>query len=342
MTEKMNAVGFYKHLPLSDPHCLENVKLDRPTATDHDILVEISAISVNPVDTATRKNGSRITSTPHILGFDAVGTVVEIGSAVTLFSPGDRVYYAGSYSRPGSYSEYELVDERIAALAPAKLDDPHAAAMPLTTLTAWEALFEQLGIDPDDAGTNEKKSILIINGAGGVGSIATQLAHYAGLHVIATASRPETKDWALHHGADEVVNHHTNLSTEVHNAGLKYVDYIFELNNLGAHWNEMVELVAPNGKMCSITSSKDPLNMNVLKQKRVTFAWEWMFTKAFYHTSDLSSQHEILKKAAALFDTGVLRSTLNQTLQGLNAQTLKHAHSLIENGHTIGKIVITK
>ncbi|MBN7273975.1 zinc-binding alcohol dehydrogenase family protein [Ligilactobacillus pobuzihii] len=342
MPEKMNAVGFYQHLPIDDPESLVDVTLTRPTPSGHDILVQISAISVNPVDIATRKNGEDVTKKPRILGFDAVGTVVKIGPDVSLFNIGDRVYYAGSFNRPGSYSDFELVDERIVALAPDKLDDAHAAAMPLTSLTAFEAMFEQLGIDPKNLEVNHKKTILIINGAGGVGSIATQLAHYAGLHVIASASRPETKEWALQHGANEVVDHHQNLINEVHNLGYQNVDYILELNNLDNHWDEMVELIAPNGKMSSITSNQKPLNLTALKRKRVTFAWEWMFTKAFYQTDDLSSQHEILQRVAVLLDSGILRSTLNQTISGINAANLKKAHKMIEKGHTIGKIVLTK
>jgi len=342
MPEKMNSVGFYQHLPIDDPESLVDVTLARPTPSGHDILVQISAISVNPVDIATRKNGEDVTKKPRILGFDAVGTVVKIGPDVSLFNIGDRVYYAGSFNRPGSYSDFELVDERIVALAPDKLDDAHAAAMPLTSLTAFEAMFEQLGIDPRDLEVNHKKTILIINGAGGVGSIATQLAHYAGLHVIASASRPETKEWTLQHGANEVVDHHQNLIHEVHNLGYQNVDYILELNNLDNHWDEMVELIAPNGKMSSITSNQKPLNLTALKRKRVTFAWEWMFTKAFYQTDDLSSQHEILQRVAVLLDSGVLRSTLNQTISGINAANLKKAHKMIEEGHTIGKIVLTK
>lgn len=342
MPEKMNAVGFYQHLPIDDPESLVDVTLARPTPSGHDILVKISAISVNPVDIATRKNGEDVTKKPRILGFDAVGTVVKIGPDVSLFNIGDRVYYAGSFNRPGSYSDFELVDERIVALAPNKLDDAHAAAMPLTSLTAFEAMFEQLGIDPKDLEVNHKKTILIINGAGGVGSIATQLAHYAGLHVIASASRPETKEWALQHGANEVVDHHQDLINEVHNLGYQNVDYILELNNLDNHWDEMVELIAPNGKMSSITSNQKPLNLTALKRKRVTFAWEWMFTKAFYQTDDLSSQHKILQRVAVLLDSGILRSTLNQTISGINAANLKKAHAMIEKGHTMGKIVLTK
>ncbi|GBG93714.1 NADPH:quinone reductase [Ligilactobacillus salitolerans] len=342
MSEKIHAIGFYKSLPISDPHSLEDVQLPAPAATGHDLLVKISAISVNPVDIATRKGATDQTDQPRILGFDAVGTVLQVGKAVTLFQPGDKVYYAGSYSRSGSYSELQLVDERIVALAPHKLTDPEAAAMPLTTLTAWEALFEQLGIDPDDNTNNSQKSILIINGAGGVGSVATQLAHWAGLHVYASASRNESKKWVLEHGADEVVDHHHDLVDEVRGLGKQNVDYILELNNLTGHWDEMVELIAPNGKMCSITSTQKPVDLTVLKRKRVTFAWEWMFTKSFYQTDDILSQHEILAKAAALFDAGILQTTLQQTLHGITAATLRKAHAQIEAGHTIGKIVITK
>ena len=337
----MKAVGFKRHLPISDPKSLIDFTEPIPNATGHDLLVKVNAVSVNPVDVGVRKNGHGILNRPNVIGWDAVGIVKSVGTRITLFKPGDRVFYAGSFIRPGSDSEYQLVDERIVGHAPKTLDDAHAAAMPLTSLTAYESLFEQLEINPSNRVYNCKNTILIINGSGGVGSIATQLAHLAGLHVIATASRPATIHWVKRLGADQTANHRKNLVTEIHNLGYRYVDYILELNNIDAHWNEMAQLIKPNGRIASITENHHLIDLQKLTDKRVKFAWEWMYSKSKYHY-DMLSQHRILDQIAKLLDTGKLRCTMTKTLHGINAKNLRKAHRMVETGHMIGKVTIYK
>lgn len=251
------------------------------------------------------------------------------------------MFYAGSFIRPGSNSEYQLVDERIVGHAPKELTDEEVAAMPLTSLTAYEALFEQMGLELNSS-KNKGKNILIINGAAGVGSTATQLAHLAGLTVISTASRPDSIAWTKDHGADYVVNHRKNLITQVRKIGYKYVDYILELNDLDGHWKEMCELIKPEGHIVSITENHRPINLRLLTKKKAHFSWEWMYTKSYYHTDDMISQHEILDKIAQMLDNGKLKSTLNKTLSPLNAQNLRKAHKLVESGHMTGKVVVSK
>lgn len=341
MNKKMWAIGFQEHLPIDAEKSLFKFEMDVPVPKKRDLLVKVEAVSVNPVDIGVRKGAEKLTE-PKVIGWDAVGTVVAKGEDANIFDVSDRVFYAGSFKRPGSNSEYQLVDERIVGHAPQKLDNAEAAAMPLTSLTAWEALFEQLGIDPYDHQENSQKTILIINGAGGVGSIATQLAHWAGLKVIASASRPDTIQWCLDHGADQTVNHRKNLVDEMHEIGRQDVDYILELHDVDTHWDEMVELIKPNGRICSITKNQQPVDLKALKQKRVTFAWEWMYTKSFYETPDMESQHQILEKIAQMLDDGELVSTLTQQFSPINVGNLKIAHELVESGRMIGKVVVTE
>lgn len=336
----MKAIGFSEHLDIKDPKSLFEFETPKPTPKGHDLLVKVNAVSVNPVDVGVRRSGHGKLSKPKIIGWDACGIVEKVGSQVSLFSPGDRVYYAGSFKRSGSNSEYQLVDERIVGNAPKSLTDAQAAAMPLTSLTAYEALFEQLSLSQDKT-SNEGKTILIINGAGGVGSVATQLASNAGLTVIATASRPESINWVKSHGATDVVNHRKNLVNEVHKLGYKYVDYILELKDIDSHWKEMCELIKPEGAIASITENRRPINLRLLTPKKAIFAWEWMYTKSYYHTPDMQSQHEILNKIATLIDNSELQCTLTQSLSPINANNLREAHSLVENGHMIGKVVVT-
>ena len=333
----MKAIGFSEHLDIKNPKSLFEFETPKPTPKWHDLLVKVNAVSVNPVDVGVRRSGHGKLSKPKIIGWDACGIVEKVGSQVSLFSPGDRVYYAGSFKRSGSNSEYQLVDERIVGNAPKSLTDAQAAAMPLTSLTAYEALFEQLSLSQDKT-SNEGKTILIINGAGGVGSVATQLASNAGLTVIATASRPESINWVKSHGATDVVNHRKNLVNEVHKLGYKYVDYILELKNIDSHWKEMCELIKPEGAIASITENRRPINLRLLTPKKAIFAWEWMYTKSYYHTPDMQSQHEILNKIATLIDNSELQCTLTQSLSPINANNLREAHSLVENGHMIGKV----
>lgn len=336
----MKAIGFKEHLPIEEENSLIEFKLPKPIAKGHDLLVEVSAVSVNPVDIGVRTSGHGILKEPKIIGWDAVGIVDSIGDNVSLFKKGDLVFYAGSFKRSGSDSQYQLVDERIVGHAPKNLIITQTAAMPLTSLTAWEVLFEQLEIDPQDHKFNREHTILIINGAGGVGSIATQLAHWAGLNVIASASRPETIKWVMEHGADQTVNHRKDLIKEVRELGYKYVDYILELNDLDGHWDEMAELIKPSGRIASITENHRPINLRKLTQKRAKFAWEWMYTKSFYETPDMISQHQILDQVSELLDQGVIKSTLNEVLSPINVSNLKKAHKLVESNRMIGKIVV--
>lgn len=334
----MKAIGFKEHLKITDPNSLIEFETPTPIAKGHDLLVKVQAVSVNPVDVGVRKSGHGVLQQPKIIGWDAVGTVVAIGEEVSLFQPDDQVFYAGSFVRPGSDSQYQLVDERITGRAPKNISLAQAAAMPLTSLTAWEALFEQLAIDYQ--ADNQGKTILIINGSGGVGSIATQLAHLAGLNVIASASRPETIRWVKEHGADQTVNHRRDLVKEVHQLGYKYVDYILELNDLDGHWNEMAELIKPGGRITSITENKRPINLKRLTKKRATFAWEWMYSKSYYQTPDMITQHQILDKISELLDKGIIKSTLTKELTPINVKNLKLAHQLVETNHMIGKVVV--
>ncbi|MYV16038.1 zinc-binding alcohol dehydrogenase family protein [Furfurilactobacillus milii] len=337
----MNAIGFKKHLPIEDQESLIDFTEPMPISKGHDLLVHVHATSVNPVDIGVRRGGHAILETPKVIGWDAEGIVESVGEKVTLFKPGDRVFYAGSFKRPGSDSEYQLVDERIVGNAPKAFNDAQVAAMPLTSLTAWEALFEQLQIDYMDRDTNSQHTILIINGAGGVGSIATQLAHFAGLKVIATASNEESNQWVLDHGADFVVDHSTDLVKQLHNLEFQDVDYILGLSHLDEHWNEIASLIKPHGRIASITENRRPIDLKKLTKKRATFAWEWMYSKSYFQTEDMSSQHEILNAIANLMDQGIVKSTLTKTLSPINAANLREAHRIIETNHNIGKIVVT-
>ena len=337
----MKAIGFKKHLNIDNPESLIDLEISIPVPKEHDLLVKTSAVSVNPVDVGVRKSGRTILKKPKVIGWDTCGIVEKVGAKVTLFKPGDRVFYAGSFIRPGSNSEYQLVDERIVGHAPKELTDEEVAAMPLTSLTAYEALFEQMGLELNSS-KNKGKNNLIINGAGGVVSTATQLAHLAGMTVISTASRPDSIAWTKDHGADYVVNHRKNLITQVRKIGYKYVDYILELNDLDGHWKEMCELIKTEGLIVSNTENLSPINLRLLTKKKAHFSWEWMYTKSYYHTDDMISQHEILDKIAQMLDNGKLKSTLNKTLSPLNAQNLRKAHKLVESGHMTGKVVVSK
>ncbi len=334
----MKAVGFKTSLPISNPESFIDFETPIPSPTSYDLLVKIKAVGVNPVDFKIRQNSAKdiVLDSPKIIGWDAAGIVEAIGDKVTQFKKGDEVYYAGDINRPGCNAVYQLIDERIVGRKPAGLSYIQAAAMPLTTLTAWEAIFDRLRIHEKDKG----KSILIIGGAGGVGSIAIQIAKkIAGLKVIATASRQQTAEWCRQMGADIVVNH-KDLVNEVRKTGLQYVDFIFDCANVNFYWEAIVDLIKPQGHIVSITGSTAPVALNKLKSKSASFSWEFMYTRSSFQTEDMSEQHKILNKASELFDTGIFRSTLTQTLQGLSADNLKRAHTQLESGTTIGKLVI--
>ncbi len=314
-----------------------DMEIKQPVPENHDLLVKIKAISINPVDTKQREATKLTGDEVRILGWDAVGEVVEIGSEVTLFKTGQEVYFAGDVTRPGAYAEFTLIDERLVGLKPTHLSLEEAAAMPLTTITAWEALFDRLGIVEADKG----KSILIINGAGGVGSIATQLAANIGLNVIATASREETIAWTKKHGANHIINHRENLTKQLKELGFEQgVDFILCLHNTNAHWDDMQEAIRAQGKICSIVELAEPVKMSLLKDKSATFSYEFMFTRSKYNTEDKIKQHEILTEAAKMLDKGDLTSTLNKVLSPVNAKTIEEAHKIISSGKMIGKLVV--
>lgn len=335
----MKAIGFKTSLPIENPESFIEFEAVKPIPGPHDLLVKIDAISVNPVDFKIRQNSAKDTvlETPKIIGWDAVGIVQAVGQDVTLFEVGDPVYYAGDITKQGSNAEYQIIDERIVGRKPKSLSIEEAAVIPLTALTAWEILFDRIRISADK---DKGKSILIIGGAGGVGSIAIQIAKkIAGLTVIATASRPETIAWCKQQGADFVVDH-KDLVSSVREAGFEYVDFILDFVDTNTYWDMMVELIKPQGHIASITGSSDPVALTKLKSKSVSFSWELMYTRSMYQTEDMIEQHNILNMVSDLLDDGILKTTLNTTLNGLTAENLKKAHELLESGKTIGKIAL--
>jgi zinc-binding alcohol dehydrogenase family protein len=342
---KMKAVALTKYLPISDPDSLVDIELEIAQPASHDLLVKINAVSVNPVDTKVRTPKAVVEQSPKILGWDACGTVVSIGDCVTLFQPGDSVFYAGDITRQGSNSEYQLIDERIVGSAPTTISHEAAAAMPLTALTAWEAIFERLGVNIEGEGTpgqGRPKSLLIIGGAGGVGSIGIQLAaKLAGLNVIATASKPESIAWCQKMGAKHVINHHEKIADQLSTIGLPQVDYILCCNNIDMHFNTLIDIIKPQGHICSIVENTQPLALEKLKSKSVSFSWEFMFTRSMYKTEDMIEQHHILTEVARLIDKGILKTTLSQTLKPINAENLRQAHAIIEEGNMVGKLVLS-
>jgi len=341
MSEKqtMKAVGFYKLVPLTDPESLLDVEIEKPVPQGRDILVQVKAISVNPADWRYRERKDPNDESLTILGFDVAGIVEQVGPECTLFKPGDEVYYAGSSVRQGGNSEFHLVDERIVGKKPASLNFAQAAALPLTSLTAWEALFQRLGIQKN-ADVNRNKNILIIGAAGGVGSIATQLAKLAGLTVIGTASRPESVQWAKNHGADYTINHKQPFAPQLQELGISSVDYIFCLNDVDQHLPGMAEVIAPQGKICSILPFEKPANLGMLFLKSVTFVWELMFTRSMFQTEDMIEQHRILNELADLVDEGKVKTTLAELLKPINAANLRQALLKSKAGNMIGKIVL--
>ena len=339
----MRAIALTRYLPVENPEALVEVELPKPEPRGHDLLVRVKAVSVNPVDVKVRSPRPDVEREPRVLGWDAAGVVEAVGEAVTLFRPGDEVYYAGSIDRPGSNSAYQLVDARIAGPKPRSLDFEAAAAMPLTTITAWEGLFNRLGVARDPA-ANARRSILVIGGAGGVGSIAIQIAkRVAGLRVAATASRPESAAWAREMGADLVIDHRQPLRPQLEAADFGLADYIYCTSNTEQYIAEMADAVAPQGKVCLIVETKGgaPVNISLFQSKSVTLAWELMFTRPLYQTADMQAQHELLAEAARLFDAGVLRSTVTERFGPLSAENLRRAHARLETGAMIGKLVLS-
>jgi NADPH2:quinone reductase len=334
----MKAVAITRYLPTEDPRSLVDLELPLPAPGPRDLRVRVEAISVNPVDSKVRRRAGDIDSAPRVLGYDAAGVVDAVGAQVTGFAPGDRVYYAGSIVRPGTNAEFHLVDERIVARMPRSLSFAEAAALPLTAITAWELLFDRLRLDPD--GADRGKSLLVLGAAGGVGSILLQLARRAGLVVIATASRAESRVHALALGATHVVDHREPLRPQLEALGFAQVDYIANLVDTDAYWAQSVELIKPQGLIGLIVRSKHAHPIDPLMDKSAGVVWEMMFTRSEFETPDMGKQGELLARVASLLDAGELRTTLTDTLAPINAANLREAHARIESGRTLGKLAI--
>ncbi len=334
----MKIIGYYTAGPIAAPDSLLDLEAPRPVARGRDVLVQVHAVSVNPVDTKVRANAAP-TQAPRVLGWDAAGVVVAIGPDVTLFQVGDEVFYAGAIDRPGSNAEFQLVDERIVGRKPISVDFAGAAALPLTGITSWELLFDRLKVrmgKPADAG-----AILILGGAGGVGSILTQLARrLTGLTVIATASRPESQDWAREMGAHHVIDHSRPLAEQVRAIVPEGVTHAVALTHSAQHFEELVKLIRPQGQLALIDDPATPLPIDQLKTKSISLHWEFMFTRAKFETPDMIAQHRLLNEVADLVDAGVLKTTMRRHLGPMSAASLKQAHALIESAATIGKIVL--
>ena len=334
----MKAVAYYQSLPADHADALQDVELPAPTPGPRDLLVEVKAISVNPVDTKIRRNVAPEDGAAKVLGWDAAGIVTAVGSEVSLFQPGDRVYYAGAIDRAGANSELHVVDERIVGHMPKSLPFAEAAALPLTAITAWELLFERLQISQGSA--DEGQSLLIVGAAGGVGSILTQLARkLTGLTVIGTASRPETQAWVRELGAHHVIDHSQPLSAELKRIGIPQVTHVASLTQTDQHLDELVEALAPQGRLALID---DPAQLDVVKLKRKSLSlhWEFMYTRSLFQTADMLEQHRLLDRVAELIDAGTLKTTLGEHFGAINASNLRRAHALLESGTARGKIVL--
>ena len=334
----MKAVAYQNAGELDRTDSLVDVTLDKPVAAGRDLLVQVEAISVNPVDYKIRSGVSPDAGQWKVLGWDAVGTVVETGDQVRDFKPGDRVWYAGSLTRPGANSEFHLIDERIVGRKPASLSNSEAAALPLTSITAWEMLFDRLDVRRPVAGA--ANAILIIGGAGGVGSIAIQLARaLTDLTVIATASRPETQDWVKQLGAHHVIDHRKPLAEQVEALGIGAPAFVFSTTQTPDHLSEIVRLIAPQGRF-GLIDDPDKLDIMPFKRKSVSVHWELMFTRPIYQTADMAEQGRLLNEVAKLVDEGKIRTTLTEVLSPISAANLKAAHSVLESGKAKGKIVL--
>ena len=334
----MKAVAYYHSLPIQDPLALQDIELPEPIAGPRDLLVEVKAISVNPVDTKVRENVQPDAGTAKVLGWDVAGVVKAVGSDVSLFKVGDKVFYAGSIARAGANSERHVVDERIVGHMPKSLGFAEAAALPLTAITAWELLFERLAIAQGQ--TDLQQSLLIVGAAGGVGSILTQLAsQLTALKVIGSASRPDTQAWVRELGADVIVDHSQPLSAELKRQGIDAVTHVASLTQTDQHLDQLVEALAPQGKLALIDDPK-ALDITKLKRKSLSLHWEFMYTRSLFQTQDMIEQHHLLNRVAELIDAGTLRTTVGEHFGAINASNLRRAHALLESGKAKGNIVL--
>lgn len=348
----MKAVGYSHPQPIEQKDALVDIEIPTPQAIGRDLLVKVKAVSVNPVDTKVRTSASPEPGQHKILGWDAVGEVVATGDHVELFNVGDQVWYAGDITRAGSNAEYQLVDERIVGIKPKSLSNVEAAAMPLTAITAWELLFDRLGFTPlmpnnlsQSAETSEpaspKTRILIIGAAGGVGSILTQLAaKLTNATVIGTASRQQSQTWVSELGADHVINHHQPLMPQLNAIGIDDVTHVISLTHTDQHFDQLVEVLAPQGKLALIDDPRTSIDIMKLKLKSLSLHWELMFTRSMFNTWDMQKQHELLTVIAELIDNGLIKTTLGENYGTINASNLKRAHAHIESNQAVGKVVL--
>ncbi|MDR7120797.1 zinc-binding alcohol dehydrogenase family protein [Rheinheimera soli] len=333
----MKAIVYNQNLPATDPLSLYDTELPTPTPGENDLLIAVEAVSVNPVDTKIRRNVDT-EGQPKVLGWDAAGVVVSVGSAVTGFEAGDEVWYAGAIDKPGSNSEFQLVDQRIVSHKPKSLSFSEAAALPLTAITAWELLFDRLELH---AHNTKHKSLLVIGAAGGVGSVLLQLAkHKTQLTIIGTASRAESAEWIKTLGADLVLDHKKPMAAQLKELGLAEVDYVISLTHTDHHFNDILELIKPQGKLALI-DDPEPIDVRQLKRKSISLHWELMFTRSLYQTEDMNAQQQLLRQVADMVDAGQLKTTLNSDFGKINAENLRRAHQLIESQQTIGKLVLS-
>ncbi len=334
----MKAVGYKKSLPIEHADALIDFETAKPEAKGRDIRVAVKAISANPVDYKVRKRAAPPEGEIKILGYDAAGIVDAVGPEVTLFKPGDEVFYAGSILRQGTNSEFHLVDERIVGRKPKSLSFAQAAALPLTSITAWELLFDRLAVAPGKSA--EPRTLLIVGGAGGVGSILVQLARrLTGLTVVATATRPESQKWCLDLGAHAIVDHAKPMKEQIERLKVPPVALVASLTGTGQHYMAIAEFMAPQGKFGMIDDPAE-FSIAVFKGKAISIHWESMFTRSSFQTADMIAQHQLLNDVADLIDKGVLRTTIDQTFGTINAANLKRAHALLESGKSRGKIVL--
>lgn len=337
----MKAIGLTRYLPINEPDALLDLTLPvPPDPQGQDLLVQVQAVSVNPVDTKLRGAKPGEENPPRVLGFDAAGTVVAVGPEVTAFEIGDEVYYAGDVTRPGCNAQLQLVDERLVGRKPTTLDFAEAAALPLTTLTAWELLFQRMPFQLDGR-RNTGKTLLVIGGAGGVGSMAIQLGRHAGFTVVATASRPQSVQWCEQMGAAHVIDHRQPLAPQLQALGINSVEAAINLANTDLYWQQLGELLAPQGHVGLIVEPAGELRIgDPYKAKCIGIHWEFMFARARFRTADMIEQHRILTRAASLIDAGELRTTLSERLGTINAEHLRQAHRQLEAGSTIGKLAL--
>ena len=333
----MKAIGYQQSLPIEDERSLVDCELPKPEPGPHDIRVAVKAVSVNPIDTKVRMRAAPPAGETKVLGFDAAGVVDAVGSSVTLFQPGDEVFYAGSIVRQGTNSEFHLVDERIVGRKPRTLSFAQAAALPLTSITAWELMFDRMGIAQ---GKDDTRTLLIVGGAGGVGSIMIQLARkLTGLTVIATASRPETIQWCLDLGAHHVVDHSKPMKEQIEKLKVPPVAWIASLTATEPHFKAMADILAPQG-VIGLIDDPPPLETTLIKGKAGSLRWESMFTRSTFQTPDMITQHHLLDRVADLIDAGEIKTTLDKVFGKINAANLRSAHATIESGKSIGKVVL--